>query len=128
MTFEEMKALLIEQILQQQLVTATISQPRMKSNEIKRIKLKPLMLKNHYHIQIEYQYERILKHENIELADFPYKLEVIFEDYRQAHIDFVDEKVHVQLSKKNKVLWKSNKSTSPKQVNLAHNRKKLFTI
>ena len=45
MTFEEMKALLTEQILQQKLVTATISQPRMKSNEIKRIKLKPLMLK-----------------------------------------------------------------------------------
>lgn len=45
MTFEEMKTLLTEQILQQQLVTATISQPRMKSNEIKRIKLKPLLLK-----------------------------------------------------------------------------------
>ncbi|WP_445478637.1 class I SAM-dependent methyltransferase [Lysinibacillus irui] len=128
MSFEEMKTLLTEQILQQQLVTATISQPRMKSNEIKRIKLKPLLLKNHYHIQIEYQYERILKHENILLADFPSKLEAIFEDYRQAHIDFLDEKVQVQLSKKNKVLWKSDKSTSPKEVNLAHNRKKNYLL
>ncbi|PJO44261.1 SAM-dependent methyltransferase, partial [Lysinibacillus xylanilyticus] len=41
MTFEEMKAQIMERILQQQLVTATISQPRMKSNEVKRIKLKP---------------------------------------------------------------------------------------
>ena len=128
MTFEEMKTLLTEQILQHQLVTATISRPRMKSNEIKRIKLKPLLLKNHYHIQIEYQYERILKHENILLADFPSRLEAFFEDYRQAHIDFLDEKVHVQLSKKNKVLWKSDKSTSPKQVNLAHNRKKNYLL
>jgi len=71
MTFEEMKAQLIEQILQQQLVTATISQPRMKSNEVKRIKLKPLLLKDTYHIQVEYQFERILKHENVLLEDFP---------------------------------------------------------
>ncbi|WP_155593262.1 class I SAM-dependent methyltransferase [Lysinibacillus cavernae] len=128
MTFEEMKALLTEQILQQQLVTATISQPRMKSNEIKRIKIKPILLKDNYHIQIEYQYERILKHENILLAHFPSKLEALLEDYRQIHIDFVAEKVHVQLSKKNKVLWKSDKSTSPKQVNLAHNRKKNYLL
>ena len=128
MTFEEMKDHLIEKILQQQLITATISQPRMKSNEIKRIKLKPLMLKNIYHIQIEYQYERILKHDNIQMADFPSKLEAIFEDYRQAHIDFIEEKVQVQLSKKNKVLWKSEQSTAPKQVNLTHNRKKNYLL
>jgi len=128
MTFEEMKAQLMELILQQQLVTATISQPRMKSNEVKRIKLKPLLLKDVYHIQIEYQFERILKHENILLEDFPAKLEAIFNDYRQAHIDFMDEKVHVQLSKKNKVLWKSDESSAPKQVNLAHNRKKNYLL
>ena len=128
MTFEEMKAQLMELILQQQLVTATISQPRMKSNEVKRIKLKPLLLKDVYHIQIEYQFERILKHENILLEDFPAKLEAILNDYRQAHIDFMDEKVHVQLSKKNKVLWKSDKSSAPKQVNLAHNRKKNYLL
>ncbi|MBG9455486.1 SAM-dependent methyltransferase [Lysinibacillus sphaericus] len=128
MTFEEMKAQLIEGILQQQLVTATISQPRMKSNEVKRIKLKPIILKDAYHIQVEYQFERILKHENVLLEDFPEKLEAFFTDYRQAHIDFIDEKVQVQLSKKNKVLWKSDKSSKPKQVNLAHNRKKNYLL
>jgi len=128
MTFEEMKAQLIERILQQQLVTATISQSRMKSNEVKRIKLKPLLLKDAYHIQVEYQFERILKHENVLLEDFPEKLEAFFNDYRQAHIDFIDEKIQVQLSKKNKVLWKSDKSSTPKQVNLAHNRKKNYLL
>ncbi len=128
MTFEEMKTLLLDQISQQQLVAATISQPRMKSNEIKRIKLKPIMLKEAYHIQIEYQYERILKHENVLLADFPPKLELFFADFRQAHIDFKEEKVHVQLSKKNKVLWKSDKAATPKQVNLSHNRKKNYLL
>lgn len=128
MTFEEMKARLQERILQQQLVAATISQPRMKSNEVKRIKLKPLLLKGAYHIQIEYQYERILKHENVLLSEFPQKLEAFFEDFRQVHIDFVEEKVQVQLSKKNKVLWKSDKTAAPKQINLSHNRKKNYLL
>jgi len=128
MSFEEMKAQLMERILQQQLVTATISQPRLKSNEVKRIKLKPLLLKDVYHIQIEYQFERILKHENILLEKFPAKLEAFFNDFRQAHVDFMDEKVQVQLSKKNKVLWKSDKSSTPKQVDLAHNRKKNYLL
>ncbi|TQR34201.1 SAM-dependent methyltransferase [Lysinibacillus sphaericus] len=128
MTFEEMKTQLMERIIQQQLVTATISQPRMKSNEVKRIKLKPLLLKDTYHIQVEYQFERILKHENVLLENFPEKLEAFFIDYRQAHIDFIDENIQVQLSKKNKVLWKSDKSSTPKQVNLAHNRKKNYLL
>ena len=128
MTFEEMKNLLQEQILNQQLVAATISQPRMKSNELKRIKLKPVMIKNAYHIQIEYQFERILKHENVLLEAFPQKLETFFNDFRQIHIDFVEEKVQVQLSKKNKVFWKSDKVAVPKQVNLSHNRKKNYLL
>ena len=128
MIFEEMKTQLTERILQQQLVTATISQPRMKSNEVKRIKLKSILLKDVYHIQIEYQYERILKHENVPLEDFPERLALFFNEYRQAHIDFIDEKVQIQLSKKNKVLWKSDKSVAPKQINLAHNRQKNYLL
>ncbi|MGE7109920.1 class I SAM-dependent methyltransferase [Lysinibacillus sp. NPDC047702] len=128
MIFEEMKTQLTERILQQQLVTATISQPRMKSNEVKRIKLKPILLKDVYHIQIEYQFERILKHENVLLEDFPERLALFFDDYRQAHIDFIDEKVQIQLSKKNKVLWKSDKAVAPKQINLAHNRQKNYLL
>jgi len=128
MIFEEMTTKLTEKILQQQLVTATISQPRMKSNEVKRIKLKPVLLKDVYHIQIEYQFERILKHENILLEDFPERLALFFNDYRQAHIDFIDEKIQIQLSKKNKVLWKSDKPIAPKHINLAHNRQKNYLL
>jgi len=86
------------------------------------------LLKDVYHIQIEYQFERILKHENILLEDFPERLALFFNDYRQAHIDFIDEKVQIQLSKKNKVLWKSDKSVAPKQINLAHNRQKNYLL
>lgn len=128
MEFLEMKQQLLSRILQKQLVAATISQPRMKSNEIKRVKLKPMELKGQYHIQLEYQYERILKHENVVISDFTQKLEQLLEDYRQIHADFIEENVQVQLSKKNKVLWKCDRATISKQVNLSHNRKKNYLL
>ena len=122
MEFLEMKEYLLEQIATKQLVTATISQPRAKSNEVKRVKLKPIEIKNTYHIQLEYQYERILKHENIALDAFPASFDELLEQFRQFHIDFREEKVQAQLSKKNKVMWKSDKAAVPKTVDLSHNR------
>ena len=104
MEFAQMLEALNERIINEQLINATISQPRMRSNEVKRIKLKPVMVKELYHIQVEYQYERILKHDNILLADFPAKLATIFADFRQAQWRFAEESIHIQLSKKNKVL------------------------
>ena len=128
MEFQQMKEALLERIEQQQLVQATISQPRLKSNDVKRIKLKPLMLKGIYHIQLEYQYERILKHDNVTLDAFPAALDACFEDFRQLQGEFVDEQIHVQLSKKNKVLFKTTKQQQKKEVNLAHNRKKNYLL
>lgn len=128
MEYLQMKQELLTRIENKQLISTTISQPRMKSNEVKRVKLKPIELKGEYHIQLEYQYERILKHENILLEDFPHKLEQLLEEYRQIHADFIEEKIQIQLSKKNKVLWKSDKALAPKQVNLSHNRKKNYLL
>ena len=128
MEFQEMKEYLLEQIVTKQLMTATISQPRAKSNEVKRVKLKPIEIKNVYHIQLEYQYERILKHENIPLEVFPETLVDLLEQFRQLHIDFLTEKVQAQLSKKNKVTWKSEKTGVTKTVDLSHNRKKNYLL
>lgn len=116
-----------ERIINEQLINATISQPRMRSNEVKRIKLKPVMVKELYHIQVEYQYERILKHDNILLADFPAKLATIFTDFRQAQWRFAEESIHIQLSKKNKVLWKQN-AEQAMNASLTHNRKKQYVL
>lgn len=128
MEFNEMKDNVLKQILSKQLIQATISQPRAKSNEIKRIKLKPIEIKNMYHIQLEYQYERILKHENIRIEEFSSTWEKLLEDFRQIHGDFLEEKIQIQLSKKNKVMYKTEKNTSLKQVDLSHNRKKNYLL
>ena len=128
MDFEQMKAQFLALLNEKTLVNATISQPRQKSNELKRVKLKPIELKGVYTIQLEYQYERILKHENIPLDAFAPHFDLLLEQFRQVHAQFTDQSVHVQLSKKNKVLWKSDKQTAVKEVNLSHNRKKQYLL
>ena len=128
MDFEQMKQQFLQLLNDRLLVNATISQPRLKSNEVKRVKLKPIELRGVYTIQLEYQYERILKHENIELEQFAAKFDELLEQFRQIHAEFTNQKVHVQLSKKNKVLWKSDAKKEVKQVNLSHNRKKQYLL
>lgn len=114
MEYQQMLDQLSDLIHQKQLIAATISQPRAKSEEVKRVKLKPLELKGIYHIQFEYQYERVLKHENLELDAANEKLHALLQQYRQVQADFQEEKVHIQLSKKFKVLWKSEQIASKK--------------
>lgn len=128
MEFEQMKAQLASLLNEKALIQATISQPRQKSNELKRVKLKPIELRGQYMVQLEYQYERILKHENMALEALSPKLDDLFEQFRQAHAEFTSETVQIQLSKKNKVLWKSTKPEQLKQVNLSHNRKKHYLL
>lgn len=123
-----MKHQFLQYLNQKELIHATISQPRQKSNDIKRVKLKPIELKGNYHIQVEYQYERILKHENILLEKFPEIFDTLLEQFRQIHVQFKQETSHIQLSKKNKVSWKTEKNASEKQVNLSHNRKKKYLL
>lgn len=128
MDFQQMKEQLITLINAKTLVQATISQPRQKSNELKRIRLKPLELRGVYMIQFEYQYERILKHENIQIENLQQQLNELFENFRQVHAEFTEQTVQIQLSKKNKVLWKSDQASSVKQINLSHNRKKHYLL
>jgi SAM-dependent methyltransferase len=128
MQFEELVNTLTEQLSSRLFIGGTISQPRMKSDELKRVRLKPVELQGELHIQFEYQYERILNHENIPVNDLHDKLKELLERFRQVHLEFANEKVHIQISKKFKVLWKSEKATSEKVVDLSHNRKKNYLL
>jgi SAM-dependent methyltransferase len=128
MDFEQMKKQFLSLLEDKTLVQATISQPRLKSNEVKRVRLKPIELKGTYTIQLEYQYDRILKHENVPLAQFADHFNHLLEQFRQIHAQFTEHSVHIQLSKKNKVLWKSDKQAAIKEVNLSHNRKKRYLL
>ncbi|WP_153732326.1 class I SAM-dependent methyltransferase [Sporosarcina obsidiansis] len=109
-------------------IRATVSQPRLKSNEVKRIKLKPLELKGALYIQFEYQSERILKHENIAIEQIEDPLQNALENYRQFHLELTDETIQIQLSKKMKVSIKRIFLDTEKTVDYAHNRKKNYAL
>ncbi|AIY04305.1 SAM-dependent methyltransferase [Planococcus sp. PAMC 21323] len=127
MDLQTMNEQLAERFLQKQLVSATISQPRLKSNDIKRIKLKPVEIKKDYFIQFEYQHEHVLKHENLPIELAVTKLASLFIDFRQALFQFTEEKIQIQLSKKSKVSWKTEQ-TGTQKVELSHNRKKQYLL
>jgi len=128
MEYIDMFQQLLKLIENKTLIAATVSQPRSKTEEVKRVKMKPVELKGIYHIQLEYQFERVLKHENIELSNLAPKLEELLQQFRQVQAEFEEQKIHIQMSKKFKVLWKSDQVQTKKVVNLSHNRKKNYLL
>lgn len=128
MEYIDMFQQLLKLIENKTLVAATVSQPRSKTDEVKRVKMKPVELKGIYHIQLEYQYERVLKHENVELSNLAPKLEELLQQFRQVQAEFEEQTIHIQLSKKFKVLWKSDPVQTKKVVSLSHNRKKNYLL
>lgn len=128
MNFDQLIINLTTQLASGLFINGTISQPRQKSDELKRVKLKPVELRGELHIQFEYQYERVLNHENVTLDNLPNKIKELLERFRQVHAEFSNEKVHIQLSKKFKVLWKSEQVATDKVVDLSHNRQKNYLL
>lgn len=111
----------------EELVTATISQPRSKSSDLRRVKLKPVLLKETYHIQFEYQYERVMKHKNLQRDEAMQELVALLDSFRQGHFQLKSSDVQFQLSKKFKVTFKERQTTA-KQVQLTHNREKQYVL
>lgn len=111
----------------EELVTATISQPRSKSSDLRRVKLKPVLLKETYHIQFEYQYERVMKHKNLQRDEAMQELVALLDSFRQGQFQLKFSDVQFQLSKKFKVTFKERQTTA-KQVQLTHNREKQYVL
>lgn len=128
MDFEQLITKLTEQLTSDTFIGSTISQPRTKSDELKRIRLKPVELRGQLHIQFEYQFERVLNHDNIPLDELLDKLKELLERFRQVHVQFTEKTIHVQISKKFKVMWKTEKADTKKVVDLSHNRKKNYLL
>ncbi|MCG3086811.1 class I SAM-dependent methyltransferase [Sporosarcina cyprini] len=128
MEFEQLINELAERLSNGQLIRATASQPRHKSEGLSKVKLKPVEIKNELHIQFEYHYERILKHDNVKIGDIRSALQQLMEQFKQMQAEFTEENVHIQLSKKFKVSWKSEKTAERKVADLSHNRKKNYLL
>ncbi|AXI00350.1 SAM-dependent methyltransferase [Sporosarcina sp. PTS2304] len=128
MSVDDVLELLQKRMSDGSFIRATISQPRAKSSEVKRIKLKPLELKGLFHIQFEYQKERILTHENIPLDAIVSPLQQALEQYKQFHIELTNETMQIQISKKMKVSIKRIFLDTEKTADYAHNRVKKYAL
>ncbi|MCT4785693.1 class I SAM-dependent methyltransferase [Exiguobacterium aestuarii] len=127
MEYKALQERLEDVIQSNHLVSATISQPRQKSSDLKRVKLKPVMLRNAYHIQFEYQYERVMNHKNLTPHEAVTELFKLLETFRQGQFQLKESDLQFQLSKKFKVTLKE-KQTAQKEIQLSHNREKQYVL
>jgi len=123
----ELKANLASKIKQGVLIHATMSNPRQKSNDLRRIKVKPILLRDTVMMQVEFQFERVMKHENILVEDFIGRLDDWFTEFRQFLFRFEEEEWQFQLSKKMKVAIKTSQK-EPMKALLSHDRKKTYLL
>jgi len=123
----ELKANLASKITQGVLIHATMSNPRQKSNDLRGIKVKPILLRDTVMMQVEFQFERVMKHENILVEDFIGRLDDWFTEFRQFLFRFEEEEWQFQLSKKMKVAIKTSQK-EPMKALLSHDRKKTYLL
>ncbi|CAM3968428.1 SAM-dependent methyltransferase [Cohnella lubricantis] len=131
---EELQAFLQETIQSEQLLQATLSQPRSKSAEAaRRISVRPVRLKNTLH----YQFERLVGnkalHDNLTPEQAAGEMErLLSEDYRQALIKTPEADVQVLVSKKGKPALLRQAPTSKQADSAAaaqaHNRTKPYAL
>lgn len=127
MEYKALQERLEDAIQSNHLVSATISQPRQKSSDLRRVKLKPVMLRNAYHIQFEYQYERVMNHKNLPPDEAVKELFELLETFRQGQFQLKESDLQFQLSKKFKVTYKE-RQTARKEIQLSHNREKRYVL
>ncbi|MDE0563949.1 class I SAM-dependent methyltransferase [Exiguobacterium sp. B2(2022)] len=127
MEYKALQERLEDVIQSNHLVSATISQPRQKSSDLRRVKLKPVMLRNAYHIQFEYQYERVMNHKNLPPDEAVEELYDLLETFRQGQFQLKESDLQFQLSKKFKVTFKE-RQTAQKEIQLSHNREKQYVL
>lgn len=127
MEYKALQERLEDAIQSNHLVSATISQPRQKSSDLRRVKLKPVMLRNAYHIQFEYQYERVMNHKNLPPDEAVEELFELLETFRQGQFQLKESDLQFQLSKKFKVTYKE-RQTARKEIQLSHNREKQYVL
>ncbi|WP_214748092.1 SAM-dependent methyltransferase [Exiguobacterium sp. s189] len=127
MEYKALQERLEDVIQSNHLVSATISQPRQKSSDLRRVKLKPVMLRNAYHIQFEYQYERVMNHKNLPPDEAIEELFDLLETFRQGQFQLKESDLQFQLSKKFKVTFKE-RQTAQKEIQLSHNREKQYVL
>ncbi|GGO07647.1 class I SAM-dependent methyltransferase [Saccharibacillus kuerlensis] len=113
-----------------QLITATISQPRRKDSEIYgKVAVKPVMLRNELHYQLAYYYEKKVTHDNLSPKEAQAQIAKLLEDdMRQGLFCTLEADYQVLVSKKGKTAILKKPPTKKQGPDLSHNRKKTYVL
>lgn len=117
-------------IKRESLISATFSNVRNKSQTLyTRVTVKPILIKDQLHYQLEYVYTEKVAHENLLAEDFLLKTTELSTIMKQVNLYTSENDYQVMISNKMKVnIIKKPPTKEKESVNLSHNRTKQYIL
>ncbi len=129
-TIENMKNIreLLDNILNKDFVSGTISNPRTKG-QIQKIKVRPILKREDLYFQLESFTKTQAFHENLRPREAAEKCTSYMEEFKQMQMMTKTENHNIRISNKGKVTIQSKKQQGGnRQVNMQHNRAKKYIL
>lgn len=100
-----------------------------KNNQIKKVKVRPLILKGNLYYQISEYVGTQIFHTNVDKEKLMDKIEAYLEhDFKQMELTCLDKKVTILVSKKGKVTIKKKSQETKQKIDLSHNKAKKYIL
>ena len=126
---DQIEALLKEQLLEESIIYAVLSNLRKKDEEsFTKVNIKPVIIKDELRYQFTYEYKTRVIHKNLTPDETIDEVKSLMENmFKQAVIFSEGADYHILISKKGKVSILKKKATK-EDVDLTHNRTKTYII
>lgn len=121
---------IINNIQNASLSKITFSNFRNKEQELEKVLVTLLLIKNEINVQFEYRYKRILKHNNINInlkAALETELENLILDSKDINIQTAVENINIKISKKHKITINRKKAANKIAIS-TQNKKKNYLL
>ena len=119
---------LLYKYMTEQFLGAVLSNPRVKETG-RKIHIRPVRLRGEFMFQASEYKENKVFHHNLNRLEAIEKILTWMQQYKQLELTHIEGRVHVLVSKKEKVTVKEKKGTPcVKSVDLSHNRKKKYIL
>ncbi|WP_352418433.1 SAM-dependent methyltransferase [Proteiniborus sp.] len=126
---EDISLLLSDIVLNEKFIYGVLSNVKKKSEAtFNKVSIKPVLIKEEKKLQLTFEYEKKVIHENLDFLEGIEKIKGLLNEYfRQAMIFTVEADYHILISKKGKATILKKKPTK-ESIDLSHNRKKTYII
>lgn len=119
----------LDRIINDKLVSVVISNKRNKENEVDKIKVRPVIIKDELLYQVSSFVGPKVLHRNVTIEELKVTLEEdLFVNFSQGQFLGQEEDANILVSKKGQVTVKYKKHSLTEKEPLAHNRKKTYLI